>query len=171
MLDYASLNGASAVLGIPSCDGRGPMIENNISVAISAQACSVDACGEFVKILLSDNVQTHLAMSDNFVLNRDAFRTGAIAAIEYYNGEGGDGLFAYDYATGKPLDSRVTFSESTINDVENIILSCNGMYSADADIDLILIEEMPAYFSGQKELSDVISIAQERAQKVLNERG
>ena len=171
LLDYASLNGASAVLGIPSCDGRGPMIENNISVAISAQACSVDACGEFVKILLSDNIQTHLAMSDNFVLNRDAFRAGAIAAIDYYNGEGGDGLFAYDYATGKPLDSRVTFSESTINDVENIILSCNGMYSADADIDLILIEEMPAYFSGQKELSDVISIAQERAQKVLNERG
>ena len=171
LLDLASLNGATAVLGIPSSDGRGPMIENNISVAISAQACSVDACGEFVKMLISDKVQTHLAMSDNFVLNRDAFRSGARAAIDYYNGEGGDGLFAYDYRTGEPLPNRITFSESTINDVENIIMSCNGMYSADADIDLILIEEMPAYFSGQKELSEVISIAQERVQKVLNERG
>ena len=120
---------------------------------------------------MSDKVQTDLAMNDNFVLNRDAFRDGAKAAVEYYNGEGGDGLFAYNYRTGEPLDNRITFSDSTINDIENIVMSCNGMYSADADIDLILIEEMPAYFSGQKELSEVIAIAQERVQKVLNERG
>ena len=29
---------------------------------------------------------------------------------------------------------------------------------------------MPSYFTGQKELGDVIKIAQDRVQKVLNER-
>ena len=45
------------------------------------------------------------------------------------------------------------------------------MDSADASINLILVEEMPAYFSGQKQLADVVRIAQDRAQKVIAERG
>jgi hypothetical protein len=45
------------------------------------------------------------------------------------------------------------------------------MDSVDATINLILVEEMPAYFSGQKELDQVVKIAQDRAQKVLAERG
>ena len=55
--------------------------------------------------------------------------------------------------------------------MEAIIESCSIMKAQDADISLILIEEMPAYFSGQKDLDAVISIAQGRCQKVINERG
>ena len=44
------------------------------------------------------------------------------------------------------------------------------MDSPDSAIEMILIEEMPAYFSGQKDLNAVVEIAQDRAQKVLNER-
>ena len=45
------------------------------------------------------------------------------------------------------------------------------MSSRDAAINLILIEEMPAYFTGQKDIKDVVAIAQDRVQKVLDERG
>lgn len=45
------------------------------------------------------------------------------------------------------------------------------MINADSEINIILIEEMPAYFLGQKELDAVVKIAQDRAQKVLDERG
>ena len=45
------------------------------------------------------------------------------------------------------------------------------MNSPDSAINLILAEEMPAYFLGQKDLDAVIKIAQDRAQKVLDERG
>ena len=41
----------------------------------------------------------------------------------------------------------------------------------DSDVSMILIEEMPAYFLGQKSLDAVIKVAQNRAQKVLDERG
>ena len=105
------------------------------------------------------------------MLSREAFRQGCQNAVEYYNGEGGEGLFGYDYNTGEPLQNRPHFSDKEINDVERIIFSCSGMYYADADINLILIEEMPAYFSGQKDLDEVIKIAQDRVQKVLDERG
>ena len=44
------------------------------------------------------------------------------------------------------------------------------MNYADPSIDIILLEEMQAYFAGQKDLDSVIVIAQDRAQKVLDER-
>ena len=111
-------------------------------------------------------------MSDNFVLNREAFREAGKKAVEYYNGEGGDYMVAYDPKTGMPVDnSRLTFSEKNIDDMEKIIESCSGMNSSDASINLILIEEMQPYFLGQKDLKNVATVAQDRVQTVLDERG
>ena len=58
-----------------------------------------------------------------------------------------------------------------IDDPEKIVLSCSRISSEDSKISLILIKEIPAYFTGQKDLSAVIKIAQDRVQKVLDERG
>ena len=169
--NMAEVHFGTAFVGIPSADGRGPAAAPNVSVAISSQAENIDACGEFVKILLSDEIQTEYAMSDNFALNREAFRQGAKAAVEFYNGAGGDMLFGYDYWTGAQLGDRFTLDEDNIDELENIILSCSNLNSVDSAIDIILIEEMPAYFAGQKSLEDVVSVARDRAQKVLDERG
>jgi len=166
-----ALNGASAFLGLPSTDGRGPVVEPYVSIAVSAQSKSADACGEFVKMLMSDDVQKSLADSDNLVLNREAFQAAAKKSVEYYNGKGGEDAFGYNPITGEPIANRMKFSQKNIDDFEKIILSISRMDSADASINLILVEEMPAYFSGQKQLADVVRIAQDRAQKVIAERG
>ena len=67
--------------------------------------------------------------------------------------------------------NKVKFTKDDINNLERILLSCSNMINADSEINIILIEEMPAYFLGQKNLDAVIKIAQDRAQKVLDERG
>ena len=168
MVQYKS---GTAILGVPSTDGRGPKVDPYISIAISAQAENVDACGEFVKMLLSDDVQKGLAMADNFVISRQAFREAGKTAVEYYNGEGSDYLVAYDPQTGMPVENnKLKLSDKNIDDMEKIIDSCSGMNSADASINLILVEEMQPYFLGQKDLKSVAEVAQDRVQKVLDER-
>ena len=164
------LHGADAILGLPSADGRGPMVKPYISIAISAQAYNVDACGEFIKLLMSDEVQLDFAMKDYFVLSRDAFRTAGMKAIDYFNGGGYASYYGLD-PNSPEVKNRALFSEKNLDDMEAIIESCSIMCATDADISLILVEEMPAYFSGQKDLDSVIAIAQERCQKVINERG
>lgn len=154
--------------GIPSIDGRGPRFKPVCSVAISAQADNVDACGEFVKILLSEEVQVDIAMNDCFVINREAFRKAGDAAIDYYNN--GGSAFSGGYG-GSSGGLRRQFSIEDVDFVEGIILSCSRSCSDDASISIILIEEMPPYFLGQKDLDAVIKIAQDRIQKVLDERG
>ena len=170
LVKRAEIKNGTAILGIPSSDGRGPMFGTDISVAISTHAVNIDACVEFVKILLSDDVQNELVMSDKFVLNRDAFKKGCNAAIEYFNTEeGSQNLF--DYAAGTYVTSHMKFTNEDIDNLENVILSCSKIDSADSAINAILIEEMPAYFLGQKDLDSVVVIIQDRAQKVLDERG
>ena len=155
----------ATVLGTPSLDGRGPQFFSNFSVAISANSTDPDACGEFVKILLSDEIQQSLAMNDYFVLNRNAFRKAGTAANEYYNSGG------QEVAYGSGVLAETKFTEADIDNIERIIFTCSKIKREDSDISMILIEEMPAYFTGQKSLDAVIKIAQNRAQKVLDERG
>ena len=165
----SQIKNGTAILGLPSADGRGPMFGTNISVAVSATAVDIDACVEFVKLLMSDEIQTGLVMNDNFVLNREAFRKGCDSAIKYYNETLGDPTL-FDYSTGTYVSVRKPFSAEDIDNLEKIILSCSRVDSPDSVIEMILIEEMPAYFTGQKDLAAVASIVQDRAQKVLNER-
>lgn len=149
------------ILGLPSVDGRGPEYKSYSSVAISAHAKNIDACGEFVKMLLSEGVQEKMGMYDNFVLNRKAFRSVGESTMEFLNNGGNDG-------TALSGDSRYTSDH--IDNIERVIMSCSKKDNENSDISKILIEEMPAYFTGQKDLNAVVNIAQDRVQKVLDER-
>ena len=156
------------ILGIPSLDGHGPNFTPLYSVAVSKQAVDAGACGDFVKILISDEIQTYMAMKDYFVINRNAFRTAAEKANSYYNNGGS----THSNGGGSsPYNGGKKFSETEVDNVERVIMSCSKMQTEDSAISIILIEEMPAYFLGQKDLDAVIKIAQDRIQKVLDERG
>lgn len=168
MIEVAEMTGSSSILGIPSNDGRGPSAKARISVAVSAKACDIEACAQFAKSLLSDDVQNALASDDALVINRSVFRQWGERAVEYINGDGYWAWFGWEGEDPNP--QRLIFSEHDIDNLETFILATNHMSYSDADINTILIEEMPAYFSGQKDLDSVIKIAQDRVQKVLDER-
>ncbi|MBQ6304019.1 MAG: hypothetical protein IJK83_08325, partial [Clostridiales bacterium] len=101
--------------------------------------------------------------------NRSALRQGLNEAIKYYNSEEGQDDI-YEYSLGTYVSISTKFTDEDIANMENIILSCSKADSVDAAINMILIEEMPAYFAGQKKLEQVIPIMQDRIQKVLDER-
>ena len=155
------------VLGYPSLDGNGPMFSPISSVAISSQTVDIGACAEFVKTLLSEDIQTKIAMDDSFVLNRKAFRDAGICAVEYYN-SGGE-VFYNGFGMGLVFGRK--YDEQDIDSVEDAILACSKIRTDNSSISIILIEEMPPYFLGQKDLDSVIKIAENRIQKVLDERG
>ena len=155
------------ILGIPSIDGRGPSYTSSCSVAVSAQATNIDACAEFVKILLSEDIQEGIALEDGFVISRKAFREAGEKAIEYYNNGGSSASMG----SGIRVEDGQEFTMQDIDQIAYVVSTCSKIKSEDQAMSLILIEEMPAYFLGQKNLSQVIKIAQNRMQKILDERG
>ena len=60
---------------------------------------------------------------------------------------------------------------SSIDEYESMIGSCSYIDSVDPAIAVIIREEMPAYFSGQKTLDEVLILINDRTQTFLNERG
>lgn len=165
----ARIKNGTAILGLPSSDGRGPMFGTKLSVAVSANAINKDACIDFVKMMLTDELQKEFVLNDNFVLNKEALRQGCKDAIAYFNTEEGQENI-FEYSLGTYVSIKTKFTDDDIDNLENVILSCSGADSVDAAINMILIEEMPAYFAGQKTLEQVIPVMQNRIQKVLDER-
>ena len=161
--------GCSKILGLPSADGRGPTVFAYDSLAISAQANNVDACVDFLKLLISDETQKELATNGYFVLNRAAFREAGNEAMKYFNTINPGYPIGY-YDEGPKPKNNVTYTSEHVDALEKVIESCSNSSSDDAAISIILIEEMPSYFTGQKDLNEVIKIAQDRVQKVLDER-
>ena len=157
------VNTGTTILGTPSVDGSGPMFSIGDSVAVSASALDIGACAEFAKLLLSEDLQLNTAFEDAFVINRNAFKKGAEEALKYFN-EGGA-----RYGSGYGIDGRHV-TQKDFDKMEQLLLSCSKTDTSDAAINIILAEEMPAYFLGQKKLDAVVKIAQDRAQKVLDER-
>ena len=169
LVKRARVKNGTAILGLPSSDGRGPMFGTKLSVAVSATALNKEACVDFVRMMLTDEIQTEFVLSDHFVLNRSALRQGLNGAIKYYNSEEGQDDI-YEYSLGTYVSISTKFTDEDCANLENIILSCSKADSVDAAINMILIEEMPAYFAGQKKLEQVIPVMQDRIQKVLDER-
>jgi ABC-type glycerol-3-phosphate transport system substrate-binding protein len=173
---YIELRGKHAndttILGLPSVDGRGPMLSVSSSVAISAQTTEADACWAFVETLLSFEIQEYYAQSGmGCPICIEAYETSAQEFIDDYNAsmakysnyltEAEMAMFGIDPT---PVDASV------IDSYESMINSCSAVSTTDAAITAIIREEMPAYFSGQKTLDDVISVMEDRVQTFLDER-
>ncbi len=99
-----------------------------------------------------------------------AYETTAQEAIDAYNKNVED----YSrYMTDAELVEMgmAPVDSSAIDRFESMIETCSQVASIDPAVMSIIREEMPAYFSGQKTLDDVIVIMEDRVQTFINERG
>ncbi|MCR5528227.1 MAG: extracellular solute-binding protein [Saccharofermentans sp.] len=164
---------SSTILGIPSIDARGPVATVTGSVAISAKTTEVDACMSFVETLLSPEVQEYYALaSKGCPVSVSAYESFAQDIIDDYNvaiEQVSRYMSPGAMAVSGPHMTAIDYS--VIDNYETMILSCSSVLSTDTAIKVIVREEMPAYFSGQKTLDEVISIIENRVQTYLDERG
>ena len=173
LLATGVIDGDTKIMGCPTYDGRGAMFTDCASAAIYAQTASPDGCWEFIKTLLSDDVQMMYGQNGENPLNKEALDAMNQADIDNMNslvdlylsvGYTEEELRAY----GIPCDK---VDESAAEAYIAAIESCTGLDRSDPSVNAILKEEMPAYFEGQKSIEDVIPIIEDRVQTFLNERG
>lgn len=164
--DYAD---GTVLMGLPSFDGRGPMISCTTSAAVSAQTANPDGCKAFVETLLSNEVQEILA-AYYCPVNTEAFDTIAALALEERNADIREMMSWYSPAEITQMGLH-EFDSSIIDTFQEFVTSATTISSMDAAVQAILREEIPAYFSGQKTIDEVINIIQDKVQTYINERG
>lgn len=171
--NYGSKINDVRVLGLPSYDGRGPQFNVLTSVAVSAQSSNIDACKEYVSYLLGDEIQTLLANNSwANPVNRSVILNNAEQVIDDFNTE------VDMYAEWYTQDELVMYglpsahvSYDVVDDYLAIIDGCTNCTQTDIAINMIISEEIQAYFAGQKSIDQVIDTMTNRINTYLNERG
>ncbi len=158
----------NSLSGLPSIDGRGPQINVQSSIAVAASCTDVNGAVDFINFALNDDSQSLMAYHANSLKRscEQAYMYHLVEAIALENEvreitDPGEPVRYYTYAD----------ADNSLAMYSLMIESASGYLSGDSDISMILYEEMPAYFSGDKSLEEVIEIIEDRAQTVLNERG
>ncbi|MBR4914958.1 MAG: hypothetical protein IKZ42_06745 [Clostridiales bacterium] len=169
---YLDINNFN-MMGLPSSDGRGPVLNFSSSVAVSARSEEKEALVRFVRLLLSDEIQILYGEDDMQTPVRiSSFESFAEEKIRITN-EGIRGQNKRDIAMGigSEADAYKEIDSSVIENYKNMVESCSVTPSMESAVTIIIYEEMPAYFAGQKTFDDVVKLINNRATTYLNERG
>lgn len=152
----------AVICGYPSVDGRTAAVGSNIAVSISSHTADVNSCKQFLSILLSEDIQKTLFM--NIPINKKCARDIALLEIAENNKNVAKSEGVMFTKTGKTIDPAL--ADRYIGQLSTASTSSFVYHS----ISLIIYEEVPAYFEGQKSFEDVAKVINDRAQKVLDER-
>lgn len=153
-----------------SVDGRGPCIDVVSSVAISATTKFEEAAYEFIDILISEDIQYLCSESNANCININALKRICADKIEYLNNDY-ESLLAYGFSEAElaELDIR-RVDESMTDSYIECLSAADTLASIDPAVASIILEEIPAYFAGQKDIKDVAALITNRSQTVLDER-
>jgi len=161
----------AVVLGYPAEDSTGPYADTVNSIAVSKATKNKAGCVEFVKLLMSPEMQTGYAKTGfSIPVNVEAFNTSSKAQLKHYNTYRKHLIdMGFNEAELRQMGISTEARERDIAAFEQIIRSAEASYRSDPTISLIIKEEMPAYFSGQKDLGAVIEIINGRVKAYLTE--
>ena len=154
-----------------SLDGKGPVADIDESIAVSATTANEEAAMEFVKLILGKEYQDNAAYeSANPICVSSAY--AACAAMveanndEYYR-EASMGLSDIELMQ----NGWVLYDDEFIDNYIEILGNVSSVTRQDSAVMQIVLEEMPAFFAGQKTIEEVAQIIDNRAQTVVDERG
>ena len=154
-----------SIVGYPSADKSSPVCYMNNILAISSESSQIDACWEFIKVCLSEDVQTEIAYRYNTNGVIPVLKTEFDAQLkEAMNPEMAGTL--YDWF-GNPVQAM---TEVQAQEYRDLIDSLDTPASSDNEILGIILEEVPAYFNDQKSAEEVASLIQDRVQTLVYER-
>ena len=151
------LNANKQLYGLPSEDGSiGPIVFALESVGISSRTSQFDKAVDFVKCLLSYDVQIQNVVYNP--VNREAFFYYAEEAMTY-----AEAWLQKAYGQSAEIDPSI------VDEYIDYICSANTCYMCDDYALLIMNEELQPYYQHQKEIDEVIPIFEDRVDNMVNE--
>ncbi|MBR2549247.1 MAG: extracellular solute-binding protein [Clostridiales bacterium] len=147
-----------SITGLPSSDGHAEVISGR-GIGITSCCTLQDAAWEFAMTMMSPDYQNQVNVYYDPVL-KSAQKTAFESYIDINN------------ARRNPYDaSDIPISKDIVDYYIDQISDAVTVPDMDSGILVIMNEEMPAYYSGQKSLDDVIEIIENRVNLMLSEQG
>ena len=154
------------VIGFPTAKGIGNSFILNGSISINAASDHIDECWEFIKDLLSYDVQLNLL--NGFPMNCDALAERLDNAPQYE--EAGSGTGTMDSEGDRWMVIYTDATKEEIALVRGLIESTDRVYRGNNDTMEIIEEVASLYLSGDRTLEDAVRIIQSRIQTYVSEK-
>ncbi len=153
--------------GLPSVDGRGPSIDAVSSVAISSKSEVKDGCWDFIKTLMSEDIQKQ---GECNVINKNAELDVLDKAYDDYAS-----LYETYLEMGIPEAQITSLGVSKPNEGAKetylkILEKASVSSTTDPAVMNVIHEELQGYFAGQTDIDTVIKNINDRAQTIIDER-
>lgn len=162
----------TVVLGTPSVDGAGPAISVVYSAGVSASSKNKAGAVEFIKLLLSEEIQSVYAKNTfHMPVRVSSFEAASKEIISQYN-----------VARKKYIDDGFAKQEliqlgyvsdidaEAVENLKEVIKTADICYRTDPAVSLIVREEIQPYLQGQKSIEEVVDIVNNRTKLYLSER-
>ncbi|MBR5975770.1 MAG: hypothetical protein IK020_11380 [Clostridiales bacterium] len=149
----------NTIMGFPSYEQTGPFSMENYTFSITNCCPDKDAAWEICSHLLGYDFQSHLTWT--IPVRLDALEADADEVIQgIKNGVAGN--YSWDVSHADLENWKKTYIDC--------VSSISYIASYDPSIVVILNEEMPAYFNGDKSLENVCAVIESRVNNMLEER-
>jgi len=176
--DYARAKHAEfgddiTLVGNPSADGTGARMYTSMSYAILETSDCKDVCWDIIKDVFSEENQTSEYMYE-FPATKTALNKLLDESMEkpYYTDENGN-KHEYDdtyYMGGEEVTVKPLTQEERDFMEEYVSNLKPGAYYYDDDIDSIIMEEIEAYFKGDKTAEAAAETIQNRVSILISEQ-
>lgn len=171
---YGYVGDEIVFMGYPGNGENGPVIQNELAVAIMRNSDHPEGCWEFLREFYLDGYQQ--SIDNAFPVSTDALQKLAEKAMNpkvyTYTDENGKQVSEPETLAvslnGKELKLPVPVQED-IDHVMTILRSLENKASVDSKITEIVNEESGAYFAGQKGAEETADIIQSRVKVYISE--
>ncbi|MBO4474665.1 MAG: extracellular solute-binding protein [Clostridiales bacterium] len=154
--------------GFPSSKGGSPAASMSLTIGISKYSPNQEEAWDFIRFMLETQENKNWdGRSGLLTISRDALDRESEAFVKRYDEQ--IKLWRPDPLSpdNRPIETKPEMGAELVKQVERV----RTVASSDPTVMLIILEEAPAYFTGQRSLDDVVKIIQNRCTTIVNERG
>ena len=165
--EYASRNkGNVCFAGYPGPAKQGMAVTGAFTMAISQKSQHKEEAWDFIRYMLGEEAQYSLARERYKIpVSRAAEEKTAVDNVA------SDMAYRMMFGTGMYGGSVQPLEREMETPFRQMIENVHGRAVSYPTAMLIICEEAPAYFTGQKSLSEVVSVIQNRSATIVKERG
>jgi ABC-type glycerol-3-phosphate transport system substrate-binding protein len=162
------------VMGFPSIEPRGLMVNVLQSVGVSSATKSPTVCKSFVNMLVGEDFQTLFAKYDGISVNSAAQEAACRSFAERtnYAFEAISAVWTIENIQLLQVFDTTVDADEFVAQMDGYIRNASGIRINDyAAVENIIREEIQAYFADQKTIEEVMDIIQNRVDTYVDERG
>lgn len=166
---YSLLKERAVFLGVPSPQASGLAAAPKMTLAIASSCANPEEAWDFVRYMFEKDQQVSYAeVLSSISVNKEALDEKNTKAVEDYQARkefamqmGTDDLIMY---------AKYDLTSETSEAFANLVGKVTSVTRTDPSVMMIVNEEAPGYFEGQRSIEDVCKNIQNRATTVVNER-